>query len=68
MTSSQEPPGQFQPNLVGNMLGEWGFRFVQLKGPCKEQNMEHFDKSSSHEPLARMHWYLAWSIIGERRL
>jgi len=28
--SSQEPLGQFQPNLVGNMLGGWGwgFRFV----------------------------------------
>jgi len=30
--SSQEPPGQFQPNLAGNMLGGWGFRFVQIKG------------------------------------
>jgi len=30
--SSQEPLGQFQPNLVGNMLWEWGFRFVQIKG------------------------------------
>jgi len=24
----QEPLGQFQPNLAGNMLGGWGFRFV----------------------------------------
>jgi len=24
---SQEPLGQFQPNLVGNMLGGWGFRY-----------------------------------------
>jgi len=23
---------QFQPNLVWNMLGGWGFRFVQIKG------------------------------------
>jgi len=23
-SSSQEPPGQFQPNLAGNMLGGWG--------------------------------------------
>jgi len=30
--SSQEPQGQFQPNLTGNMLGSWGFRFVQIKG------------------------------------
>jgi len=32
MTSSQEPQDQFQPNLVGNMLGGWGFRFIQIKG------------------------------------
>jgi len=32
MTSSQEPLGQFQPNMVGNMLWGWGFRFVQIKG------------------------------------
>jgi len=31
-SSSQEPLGQFQPNLVGNMLGSWGFRFIQIKG------------------------------------
>jgi len=31
-SSSQEPIGQFQPNLIGNMLGVWGFRFVQIKG------------------------------------
>jgi len=31
-SSSQEPLGQFQPNLAGNMLGEWGFRYVQVKG------------------------------------
>jgi len=49
MTSSQEPLGQFQPNLVGNMHGRWGFRFVQIKGPNKGQNKENkenFDKSS----------------------
>jgi len=32
MTSSQEPLRQFQLNLVENMLGGWGFRFVQIKG------------------------------------
>jgi len=31
-SSSQEPLGQFQPNLAGNMLGGWGFRYVQIKG------------------------------------
>jgi len=30
MSSSQEPLGQFQPNLVGYMLGGWGF--VKIKG------------------------------------
>jgi len=30
--SSQEPLGQFQLNLAENMLGGWGFRFVQIKG------------------------------------
>jgi len=30
--SSQGSVGQFQPNLVGNILGGWGFRFVQIKG------------------------------------
>jgi len=29
-TSSQEPLGKFQPNLAENLLGEWGFRFVQI--------------------------------------
>jgi len=58
--SSQEPLGQFQPNLAGNMLGGWEFRSVQIKGlwsllgPNKGQNKEIFDKSS-HEPLAGMH-------------
>jgi len=31
-SSSQEPIGQFQPNLIGNMLGEWVCRSVQIKG------------------------------------
>jgi len=40
---SQEPLAQFQPHLVGNMFGGWGFRFVQIKGlapfgPNKGQN------------------------------
>jgi len=31
-SSSREPLGQFQPNLTGNMLGWWGFIFVQIQG------------------------------------
>jgi len=31
-SSSQEPLGQFQQNLVENMPGGWGFIFVQIKG------------------------------------
>jgi len=49
MTFSQEPLGQFQPKLVGNILGGWRFRFVKKKtmlGP----NKENFDKSP-HELL-----------------
>jgi len=30
--SSQEPLGQFQRSWAENMLGGWGFRFVQIKG------------------------------------
>jgi len=40
--SSQKPLSQFQPKLAGNMLGRWGFRFVQIKGwPLLEQNKEN---------------------------
>jgi len=47
--SSQEPIGQFQPNLIGNMLGGWGFTFVHIKGwpllgPNNGQNSDNFDK------------------------
>jgi len=30
--SSQEPLDQFQPNIAGNILGRYRFRFVQIKG------------------------------------
>jgi len=40
--SFQEPLGQFQPNLAGNMPGGWGFIFVQIEW----LNKENFDKSS----------------------
>ena len=33
-TSSQEPLGQFQPNLAQSILGWRGFNFVQMKGPA----------------------------------
>ena len=33
-TSSQEPLGQFQPNLAQSILGLRGFKFVQMKGPA----------------------------------
>ena len=32
-SSSPEPLGQFQPNLAQSILGWWGFKFVQIKGP-----------------------------------
>ena len=32
-SSPQEPLGQFQPNLVQSILGWWGFKVVQMKGP-----------------------------------
>jgi len=58
-----EPLGQFQPNLLGNMLGGWGFRFVHIKGlaPFEAQIRDKIRKKlislqkSSHEPLAGMH-------------
>jgi len=31
-SSSQEPIGQFQPNLAENMPDRWEYRFVQIKG------------------------------------
>ena len=30
-SSSPEPQSQFQPNLAQSILGQWGFKFVQLK-------------------------------------
>jgi len=43
--------------LVGNMIGGWGFRFVQIKGlaPIRGKIRKiwlNLQKSSSHEPLA----------------
>ena len=31
-SSSQEPLGQFQPNLAQSILWWWGFKFLQMKG------------------------------------
>jgi len=62
--SFQEPLGQFQPNMAGNMLGGWGFRFFSNKGagplwgPLRgkiRKKIINLEKSSSHEPLAGMH-------------
>jgi len=33
--SSQEPLGQFQPNLAENMPGGWGSRFIQIRGKIR---------------------------------
>ena len=33
-SSSQEPLGQFQPNLAQSILGWREFKFVQMKGPA----------------------------------
>ena len=33
-TSSQEPLGQFQPNLAQSILGLREFNIVQMKGPA----------------------------------
>jgi len=62
-TSSKEPLGQFEPILVGNMLGGWGFRFPLIKrlapfGANKEQHKDilmKLKKSSFNEPPAGMH-------------
>jgi len=40
MTSSEEPLRQFQPNLVGNMLGGRGIKGLANLGPNKVQNTE----------------------------
>jgi len=50
-SSSQEPLGQFQSNLVGNMPGGMGIHICLKKragpfwGPIKGQHEENFDKS-----------------------
>jgi len=46
-------------------------RCLPLLGPKKGQNKETFlnlKKSSSHEPLSGMHWYLVWDVLRARRL
>ena len=46
---SQEPLGQFQPNLTQSILGWWGFNFVQMKGP------RPFPRGDNKE-IAKIHW------------
>jgi len=62
--SSQEPIGQFQPNLIGNMLAD-GDLFNKGAGPYWgpirakiKKSFINIKKSSSHEPLTGMHCYL----------
>jgi len=31
-TSSTKPLNWFEPNLVGSIFGEWGFKFANIKG------------------------------------
>jgi len=63
-SSSQEPIGQFQPNLVGIVVGGWGIQICSNKGtgvfwgPVRgkiRKILINIQKSSSHKPLARMH-------------
>jgi len=37
------------------------------KSGYKGGNFGYMKKYSSHKPLARLHWYLVWSILGTRR-
>jgi len=63
--------------LVGNILGGWELRLFSnigadlIWGPIRDKIRNiliNLQKSSSHEPLARMLWYLACFNFGERRL
>ena len=48
-SSPQEPLGQFQPNLVQSILGWWGFKVVQMKGPTLFQG-------GDNNEIAKIHW------------
>jgi len=59
--------------LDGKHAWRWGFRIKEagpLWGPIEgkiRKILINLHKSSSHKPLARMNWYLVWSILGEKR-
>jgi len=62
--------------LAGNMLGDGDLDLLKkgvgpFRGPIRGKIRNFFftnlQKSSSHEPLARMYSYLAWNILGARR-
>jgi len=62
------PGPNMRPNLIVSISREWGFRFVQNKGPFKGQKGGNLDKSLKicSEPQARMYRYLAWNILRTR--
>ena len=56
-TSSQEPLGQFQPNLALSILGLRGFKFVQMKGPAFFQGeMIKKRENNLKNLLLQNHW------------
>ena len=72
-SSSQEPLGQFQPNLAQSILGWRGFKFVQMKGHTLSQGeiiakilklYWKLLKSSSSEPLGQFQPNLAQNMLG----
>jgi len=45
-----------------------GIQICSNKGAGKIRKiLIYLQKSSSHESLAEMHWYLAWSVLGAWR-
>ena len=74
-SSSQEPLGQFQPNLAQSILGCRGLKFIQMKGPALFQEeiimklwkyINEFKKSSFPEPLGQFQPILPQNILGCR--
>ena len=72
-SSSPEPLRQFQLNLVQSILGWWGLKFVQMKGPTFFQGeiitkyqkyIDKLYKSSSPEPMGQFQRSLAQCILG----
>jgi len=57
----RKPPGEMKIQICSNK--EAG----PFWGPIRGKILINLQKSSSHEPLAAMHWYLVWSILEARR-